>query len=163
MPTTTTKHATPPAPAAVLDAIRSLHEAEQTSVFRLMGENSAYFDRAPGPVREPLKRLYGANARHVEELAAVIRRLGGVPHAVPPPDDTYLRYLSLEFLLPKLQDEKALMIERYRNALRAMPKTAPADVVELVQRQVAEQAANADAFAAGAAVAAAGDAGDAAG
>lgn len=137
-------------PTAVLDALASLHEAEQSSVFRLLREDSPYVTQAPEPVREPLARLHAVNSRHIKELAETIRVLGGVPRQVPPADDTYLRYLSLRFLLPKLQDEKALMTERYANALRAMPKSAPEEVVAMVRRQIAEQAANADALVAAA-------------
>jgi hypothetical protein len=138
----------PNSPAAILDALQSLHEAEQSSVFRLMGEGSPYVKAAPESVRSPLRKLHDANRRHVRELADAIRQLGGSPQAPPPQqptgDESYLKYLSLKFLVPKLVQEKELMVARYHNALRALPKTTPEELTTLLRRQEAEQAANVD-------------------
>ena len=135
--------------AAVVDALQSLHEAEQGSVFRLMGEGSPFVTTAPEDVRAPLRRLHDVNRRHRDELATAIRQLGGGAPASRPPagpvgEESYLKFLSLKFLVPKLLHEKELMLQRYNNALRALPKTAPPDVADLLKRQVAEQSANVD-------------------
>jgi hypothetical protein len=139
-----------PQPAAIVDALESLHEAEEGSVFRLMGEGSPYVASAPEDVRVPLRRLHDVNRRHSHELADAIRRLGGTPRARPARDpsgdESYLKYLSLRFLVPKLVHEKELMLERYHNALRALPKTTPADIADLLRHQLAEQTANVDAL-----------------
>src|SRR4051812_29630937 len=136
----------PNSPAAIVDALQSLHEAEQGSVFRLMGEGSPYVTAAPESVRAPLRRLHEANRRHVRELADAIRHLGGTPQGrrgpEPTGDESYLKFLSLKFLVPKLVQEKELLLARYHNALRALPKTAPPEVTTLLRRQVEEQAAN---------------------
>ena len=134
------------APTAVLDLLQSLHEAEQESVFRLMGEEMPPINPVPPRVHELLRQLYGVNRRHVVELAATIRRLGATPMAKPPAeqssDESYLRFLSPRFLLPKLAREKDLMIERYQNALHALPKGSPDDLAKLLRTQLAEQVAN---------------------
>ena len=138
----------PNSPTAIVDALESLHEAEQGSVFRLLGDDSPFVTSAPEDVRAPLRRLHDVNRRHSHELAGAIRRLGGTPRAraarEPSGEESYLKFLSLRFLVPKLLHEKELMLERYNNALRALPKTAPADIADLLRQQVAEQSANVD-------------------
>jgi DNA-binding ferritin-like protein len=113
-----------------------------------MGEAMPPINPVPPRVHELLRNLYEVNRRHVGELAATIRRLGGTPKAKQPTDlssdESYLRFLSLRFLIPKLAREKELMIERYQNALRALPKAASSDVSDLLRIQMAEQAANVD-------------------
>jgi hypothetical protein len=132
--------------AAILDALQSLYEAEQGSVFRLIGEGTPALGPVPARVHELLRRLYDANVRHVNELAAEIRRLGDTPRARRPAeltsDESYLRFLSLRFLGPKLVREKELRIERYGYARRALPDDAPTEVADLLRHQIAEQAAN---------------------
>jgi hypothetical protein len=146
----------PNSPAAILDALLALHEAEQGSVFRLMREGSPYVRQVPPELRGRVKELHDINGRHVEELAGVIRRLGGVPQPRPALDDPYIQFLSARFLIPKLLSEKELMRERYDNTLGALPESAPGDIVDLLRRQEAEQAAHVDALAAAAGPALAG-------
>ena len=125
-------------PAAVVDALNSLLEAEQNSVFRFMGEGSPYLSRATADVRRPLQQMVEANARHVEALGRLVTGLGGYP--MPRPlcmEEQYLAFLSLKFLLPKLVDEKSLIIRRYDNALRAIPD-APPQVTRLLRAIQAE-------------------------
>ena len=94
-------------PVAVVDALNSLLEAEQGSVFRFMGEGSPYLSRASADVRRPLQEMVQLNHQYVMELAEMIQRLGGepVPRQIRP-EEQYLAFLSLKFLLPKLVDEK---------------------------------------------------------
>ena len=118
-----------PPPLAVVDALNSQLEAEQGSVFRFMGEGSPYLSRASADVRRPLQQMVEANQRHVAALASLIQRLGGEP--LPRPlrtEEQYLAFLSLKFLLPKLVNEKALIIQRYENALRGLGDDAPPSV-----------------------------------
>jgi len=135
---------------AILDVLQSLYEAERTSMFRLLGEGAPAIGPVPARVHELLRRLYDVNRQHIDELAAVIRRLGDMPRAKPPAeltsDESYLKFLSLQFLLPKLVREKELMIERYENALRALPSDTPEDLTSLLRGQMADQAANVDAL-----------------
>ena len=131
-------------PAAVVDALNSLLEAEQGSVFRFMGEGSPYLSRATADVRRPLQQMVEANQRHVAALGMMIERLGGYP--VPRPlraEEQYLAFLSLKFLLPKLVDEKQLITRRYDNALRAIPD-APPEVTRLLRAIQSEHKAHAE-------------------
>ena len=115
-------------PVAVIDALNSLLEAELGSVFRFMGEGSPYLSRASADVRRPLQEMVEANHRYATALAEMIQRLGG---------EQYLAFLSLKFLLPKLVDEKVLILQRYDNVLRRIPD-APPEVLELLLRHQEE-------------------------
>lgn len=125
-------------PVAVVDALNSLLEAEQGSLFRFMGEGSPYLGRAEGEVRRPLQQMVESNRRHVGELWRLIEDLGGEPRrGRPQAAEQYLAYLSLKFLLPKLVGEKELVIRRYENAQRAVGKASP-EAGEVLRRHLAE-------------------------
>ena len=126
------------APAAVIDALNGLLESELNSVFRFMGEGSPYLSRATVEVKRPLEEMVRTNQRHAGELSDLIESLGGypVPRSIRP-DEQYLAFLSLKFLLPKLVDEKMLILQRYDNALRRIPD-APPEVLALLHRHQEE-------------------------
>ncbi|HEV2296730.1 MAG TPA: hypothetical protein VGR35_23010 [Tepidisphaeraceae bacterium] len=109
------------APVAVIDVLNGLLESELNSVFRFMDEGSPYLSRATVEVKRPLEAMIQTNDRHAAELADLIESLGGypMPRSIRP-EEQYLAFLSLKFLLPKLAKEKQLTIERYENALRAI-------------------------------------------
>ena len=126
-------------PVAVIDALNSLLEAEQNSVFRFMTEGSPYLSRASADVRRPLQLMVEANQRYVMALANLIQRLGGDPRPRQVrPEEQYLAFLSLKFLLPKLVDEKTLILQRYENVLRSLPPDAPPEVDDLLRRHQTE-------------------------
>src|SRR5689334_5772634 len=107
MPATSTMPA--PVSVAVVDALNSLLEAEQGSIFRFMGEGSPYLSRASGDVRRPLQQMVDTNRRHVGQLWRLIEELGGEPRTGGlQPEEQYLAFLSLKFLLPKLVEAKKL-------------------------------------------------------
>ena len=130
------------APVAVLDVLNSLLEAAQNSVFRFMEEGSPYLSRATVEVRRPLHEMVRAERRRAGELHGLIESLGGFPAPRSlRSEEQYLAFLSLKFLLPKLVHEKELMIERYRNAQRALGRGGPPEVAEVLQRHLAENGA----------------------
>ena len=131
-------------PVAVVDALNSLLEAEQASVFRFMGEGSPYLSRATAEVRRPLQEMVEANKRHIAALGSMVERLGGWPVPRPVrPEEQYLAFLSLKFLLPKLVGEKELISRRYDNALRALTD-APPEVTRLLRAIQSEHKAHAE-------------------
>ena len=136
--------AMPTASAAVLDALNSLLESEQNSIFRFMDEGSPYLSRATVEVRRSLQEMAKASEWHAEQLYRLIDRLGGTPRPRGlQPEEQFLAYLSLKFLLPKLVTEKELMIRRFENAMRAIravPDTPP-EVLRLLQAQQADHRA----------------------
>jgi hypothetical protein len=132
-------------PVAVIDLLTSLLESTVNSVFRFMGEGSPYLSRATAEVRKPLQQMVVANHRRAAELAALLEAMGA-PTTVtetPQPNEQYLAYLSLKFLLPKLVEEKKLCLARYDNAMRGVAPfpQVPTEVPALLKAHRDEQAA----------------------
>jgi hypothetical protein len=132
--------------AVIVDTLLSLFDAERASIFRLMGPDSPYLAGAPPRVRAVLAAMKQENERHVAALADAIRSVDGPPPSAELAREAYLDHLPLKFLLPKLANENQLLIERYANALRAMPKDAPREIVDLLRRQNAEYKADVQAL-----------------
>lgn len=129
------------APVAVIDALNSLLEAEQGSIFRFMGEGSPYLSRATGEVRRPLLQMVRTNERHAADLYALIDHLGGIPvNRGIHDEEQYLAFLSFKFLLPKLVDAKKLTIRRYENTLKSIGK-GPDEVNQVLAAHLAEHRA----------------------
>jgi bacterioferritin (cytochrome b1) len=130
------------APVAVIDALNGLLEAELNSIFRFMGEGSPYLSRATAEIRRPLSEMVNAGNRRSMELAEMIDQLGGLPlPGSVQPEEQYLAFLTLKFLLPKLADAKRLTIERYENTLRALADS-PAQVIALLRAHLAQHRAD---------------------
>ena len=125
-------------PAAVIDSLNALLESQQNSIIRFMGDSSPYLGGAPAPVRQTLRQMLDNHLKRSEELYRLIERLGASPRPRGlQPEEQYLSYLSLKFLLPKIVDAKELIIQRYENALKTL-KNAPANVIELLEGQLAD-------------------------
>lgn len=108
-------------PIATVEILNDLLDAELNSVFRFMGEGSPYLSRATAEVRAPLAAMVESSNRRAGELFNLIESLGGSP--IPRglrPEEQYLAFLSLKFLLPKLVTDKKLCIRRYENALNGI-------------------------------------------
>src|SRR5689334_20909958 len=124
--------------AAVLDTVQSLLEAEQASVFRFMRSGNPYLTPATLETRDRVDQMAAGTDRRARELGELIERIGGTTHPRPvQPENQYLAFLSLKFLLPKLAEAKRVTIERYENALRAL-KGSPAEVVGVLERRLLE-------------------------
>jgi hypothetical protein len=132
----------PAAPVAIIDTLNALLEAERGSMFRFMGEGSPYLSRATAEIRRPLQEMVDTTQRHVMELAELIESLGGYPSdgLNVQPEEQFLAFLSLKFLLPKLVHEKELTIRRYENALASL-RDAPAEVKAVLDAHLAEHRA----------------------
>src|SRR2546423_3461338 len=129
MPRTATMSATP---LALVDTLNALLEAEQSSIFRFMGEGYPYLNRATVDVRRPLQEMVNTIETRAAALADQIESLGGVPTLAPrgiDREEQYLAFLSLKFLLPKLVEAKKEMIERYENALKSVRGSEEAKVL----------------------------------
>jgi len=124
---------------AVVDALNSLLEAEGKSPIRVVEERSPALKGAPEVIRRPVHEMTERTQRHVEELRKLIRRIGGQPldWRELKPDDPYLSFLSLKFLLPRLANDKEVMIQRYENVLKSLQPTD--EVHDTLERQVNEQ------------------------
>jgi bacterioferritin (cytochrome b1) len=141
----------PAAPVAVVDVLNGLLEGEMASIFRFLEQGTPYLSRTTAEIRQPLHEIVETTHRHIGELHGLILDLGGVP--IPSalhPEEQFLAFLSLKFLLPKLVEAKRFVIQRYENALKAIRGAAAPQVIALLEQhldthrrqlQVLEQAA----------------------
>ncbi len=129
-------------PVALVDALSSLVEAELNSLFRFMGEGSPYLSRTTAEMRTPILAMVAESERHAEEIAGLIEALNGVPplRSVQP-EEQYLAYLSIKFLIPKLISDKKLMIERNENVLASLPAVDPT-ITGLIKNHIADHQAD---------------------
>jgi hypothetical protein len=132
--------------AVIIDTLNSLLEAEQNSIIRFLGPGSPYLTRATAKLRGEIEGWVTANDRRSAELAQAVERLGGTPFPrTLQPEEQYLAYLSLRFLLPKLVDAKQLLADRYDNALTVLkPESTPPEILDMLNRFRAEHAAQMD-------------------
>lgn len=109
-------------PVAVADALVTLLDAERASIFRLTGEKSPYLDGAGPDLRKMLQDMAQESVRNERELADLLRPGDGavVNSSRVRPDPSYLEFLSLKFMIPKLANAKGVTIRYYENALRAL-------------------------------------------
>jgi hypothetical protein len=120
-------------PVATVEILNDLLDAELNSVFRFMGEGSPYLSRATAEVRRPLAEMVASSDRRAGEIYSLIESLGGTP--IPRglrPEEQYLAFLSLKFLLPKLVTERELTIRRYESAIAGLKK-APERADQAIQ------------------------------
>src|SRR5437660_1635513 len=90
-------------PAAIVDVLNGLLDAEQNSLFRFLGEGTPYLNRASADIRKPLQEMVQSTYRRSAELSGLVDSLGGVPAPrTIATEEQYLAYLSLKFLLPRL-------------------------------------------------------------
>lgn len=122
----------------IIDALNSLLEAEWDSLFRFVGQSAPYLTRATVVLRQQLDRMAAANEQNAQALFQMVESLGGEPAGRSlEPREQYLAYLSLPFLLTKLIDAQLLLIRRYENARRALGKSAPPQVLTLLEAHLA--------------------------
>jgi hypothetical protein len=83
-----------------------------------------------------------AERQRARDLADLLDSLGNVPtpHMSVRRDEQFLAFLSLQFLLPKLLDEKRLEVQRYENALRGIKPfpQVPPEVPAVLNRHLAQ-------------------------
>jgi hypothetical protein len=112
----------PVIPVGVADALVTLLDAERSSIFRLTGEQSTYVNEAGPELRKLLQGMADESHRNERELADLLRPADGaaVNSSRVRPDPSYLEFLSLKFMLPKLANAKVVLTRYYENALRAL-------------------------------------------
>jgi hypothetical protein len=126
-------------PAALIDVLSGLLEAEQMSLLRSVERSWPHVGRASAEMRQQLQSLAAASVVREAELSAAIQSLGATPVSATRrhPDEPYLAYLSLSFLMPRLARELDLAIERYSSGLAASGDASP-DVRGLLERHLAD-------------------------
>ena len=82
--------------------------------------------------------MAATHLRYCADLAALIHSLGGLPPSARlQPEEQYLAFLSLKFLLPKLLDAKTQTIHRYESTLAAL-EAAPPFVRDVLQNHLSQ-------------------------
>ena len=124
------------APADILDTLNALLGAEESSIIRYVGPASPYLTRATAHLRQDIGDWIAGADRREQELAELIDRLGGFPGPrVLQPEEQYMAYLSLRYLLPKLVDAQQQLLQRYQDALAHLHQQhTPPEVLDLIQR-----------------------------
>ena len=104
------------------DVIGELLQEEQSGLFHTMSTADPYINRAAAELRRPMQEMIVRTQRRAAELVALVEQLGGTSRpARVNPEHQYFGYLSIDFLLPKLQEAKRQSVERYQRALRLIP------------------------------------------
>jgi hypothetical protein len=130
----------PTAPEAIIDTLNGLLEGHLNSIFHFVVNGSPYLSEATAELRHLILEIDQVCKRETEELVKVIESIGGVPRIRNrvAPEEQYLSYLSLKFLLPTLVNEKDLLLTRYENARATIGNDFP-KVVEFLKRIEIEQ------------------------
>ena len=124
--------------ASALDVLYGLFEAEEASLFRFMREGNPYLTRATVETRHRVEAMADISLHNAAQLARLIESLGGTIRLSPVhPENQYLAFLSLQFLIPKLIQAKRQTIERYQNALQAMRGADP-QILNLLNAHLAQ-------------------------
>ena len=125
-------------PASVLDVLYGLFEAEEASIFRFMRQGEPYLTRATVETRQRIEAMADTSLQHAAELARLIESLGGtIRLSAVHPENQYLAFLSLNFLIPKLAQAKQKSIQRYESVLKAT-RGADAQVIDLLKSHLAQ-------------------------
>lgn len=130
------------ASTGLIEVLRHLLAVELNSIFRFVGQGWPYLTRTTAEIRKPLLQMAAACERRAGHLVEMIDRLGGsLPPRPVQPEDQYLAYLDLKFLLPRLAGAKRVMIQRYQSALSKLTD-APSEVLNLLNSHLAEHRAD---------------------
>jgi bacterioferritin (cytochrome b1) len=129
-------------PASVLDILYGLFESEEASIFRFMRQGEPYLTRATVETRHRIEAMADTSLQHAAQLANLIELLGGtIRLSAVHPENQFLAFLSLNFLIPKLAQAKRQSIERYENALNAA-RGADTQIVDLLKSHLARHRAD---------------------
>ena len=110
----------------IIDVISDLLQAEQSGVFHFLAEADPYINRAAADIRRPLQDMIAATTRRETELVTLLDQLGTTPKPIAvAPENQYLAYLSIDFLLPKFREAKLRSIAAYEKALRLVGDENP--------------------------------------
>jgi hypothetical protein len=119
----------------IVDVLCDLLADEQANIFHFMRNADPYIKAGGLDLRRPLRRMIDADLRREGELIGVITEQGGCPRLVPVcPEQQYMAYLSMGYLLPKLVEAREQTIRRYEQALA----DADGEVKVLLERHLAE-------------------------
>jgi hypothetical protein len=107
-----------------------------------MRQGEPYLTRATVETRHRIQAMADTSLQHAAQLANLIESLGGtIRLSAVHPENQFLAFLSLNFLIPKLAQAKRQSIERYENALNAA-RGADTQIVDLLKSHLARHRAD---------------------
>lgn len=110
----------------MIDVISDLLQAEQCGVFHFLAEADPFINRAAADIRRPLQDMIAATTRRENDLVGLLDQLGTTPKPIAvAPENQYLAFLSIDFLLPKLRAAKLKSIAAYEKAIRQVGDANP--------------------------------------
>jgi bacterioferritin (cytochrome b1) len=126
-----------------IQILNALLTGEIRSIFAYLHDAHPNLNRASAALRQPLENMIAANQRHAREMADRIEFLGAVPHVPPIPlEEQYLSFLSMEYLLPQLIEDKEDLIARCKKALAELSAT-DLESKTIIQQQLSEHESDA--------------------
>jgi len=114
----------------VIGLLNDLLELESRSLVTRLGEARPFVGWAGAEDGPVLQQIIEQEADHQRRLVAAIEALDGVPR--PARNDTLsagLHYLSVQYLLPQIVEEKQRLIAAYRQSADKTPADGPAAAV----------------------------------
>lgn len=106
---------------SLLDVVRRLLESEQSGLFGFLTAADPYVSRAVASKKRLVQNMITEHVQRMAELGAWLEELGGVAAPLRPNlEHQHLAYLSFEYLLPRLRDDKARSIGAYERAIAAL-------------------------------------------
>lgn len=109
----------------IVDVLTDLLAERQRGPFHFMAEADPYINRASAEVRRPLQEMIAESARQEGELVELLAEQGVTPLPVVNPEHQYLAFLTVDFLLPKLKEDKLRAIAAYEGAIRRIGDADP--------------------------------------
>jgi hypothetical protein len=127
-------------PEVILDTLNGLLEGHLNSIFHFVVSSSPHMSEATADLRQLIQEIDQVCKRETQDLVQLIESLGGVPRVRNrvAPEEQYLSFLSLKFLLPTLVNEKDLLLLRSENARATIGENYP-QVTEVLKRIETEQ------------------------
>ena len=109
----------------IVDVLQQLLADGQQGIFHYLGESGAYVCTKLAALSRPLQLMIEQHQRNESELAGLIESQGGlIPPIVVNMEMQTLAFLGIEFLLPKLIEEKKATIAHYQDAIKAAGETS---------------------------------------
>jgi hypothetical protein len=129
--------------AAVL---QRLLVSEQRGAFHFLSAADPYVSRATPHFKRALQRMIADTLRREGELAALLEDIAAdVPISAVNPEHQYMAFLSFDYLLPKLREDKERSARQYESAATALGGSGLA--AEIVARHLQEHRAELEALA----------------
>ena len=101
----------------VAGVLQHLLIGQQRSALHFLAAADPYVGRASSQLKRKLQQMIASTLRREGELAALLEEMGAdVPISGTNPEHQYMAFLSFDYLLPKLREDKARSVSQYEAA-----------------------------------------------